>query len=33
LTLVLHPTDGELGDVDFYLAGIWLEVTRKCLTA
>ena len=33
LTLVLHPTDGQLGDVDFYLAGIWLEVTRKCLTA
>lgn len=33
LTLVLHPTDGELGDVDFYLAGIWLEATRKCLTA
>ena len=33
LTLVLHPTDGELGNVDFYLAGIWLEATRKCLTA
>jgi hypothetical protein len=33
LTLVLHPTDGELGDVDFYLAGLWLEGKRKCLTA
>lgn len=33
LTLVLHPTDGQLGDVSFYLAGIWLEATRKCLTA
>jgi len=33
LTLVLHPKDTELGDVDFYLAGIWLEVTRKCLTS
>lgn len=33
LTLVLHPKDTELGNVDFYLAGIWLEVTRKCLTS
>lgn len=32
LTLVLHPKDTELGDVDFYLSGIWLEVTRKALT-
>jgi hypothetical protein len=33
LTLILNPTDGQLGDVDFYLSGLWLEVTRKCLTA
>lgn len=32
LTLVLHPKDTELGDVDFYLCGIWLEATRKALT-
>jgi len=33
LTVVFHPKDGELGTDDFILSGIWLEVTRKCLTA
>jgi hypothetical protein len=33
LTLVLHPKDTELGDVDFYLHGIWLEGTRSHLTS
>ncbi len=33
LTLVLHPKDGECSDVDFYLAGLWLEATRKNLTS
>jgi len=32
LTLILHPKDGELGTDDFFLAGIWLEGKRKCLT-
>ena len=33
LTLIFHPTDGELGTDDFYLSGIWLEYTRKQLTS
>ncbi|MCL4502481.1 MAG: DUF2190 family protein, partial [Deltaproteobacteria bacterium] len=33
LTLVFNPTDGELPADDFVLAGLWLEVTRKCLTS
>jgi hypothetical protein len=33
LTLIFNPTDGELGTDDFVLAGVWLEVTRKCLTS
>lgn len=33
LTLIFNPTDGELPADDFVLAGIWLEVTRQCLTS
>lgn len=33
LTLIFNPTDGELPADDFVLAGVWLEVTRKCLTS
>jgi len=33
LTIVFHPTDGELGTDDFLLLPPWLEVTRKCLTS
>jgi hypothetical protein len=32
LTLVMHPTDGQLGTDDFVMLHPWLEVTRKCLT-
>jgi hypothetical protein len=33
LTLIFNPTDGELPADDFALAGVWLEVTRRILTA
>ena len=33
LTLIFNPTDGQLPADDFVLAGLWLEVTRKCLTS
>jgi hypothetical protein len=33
LTLIVNPTDGQLGTDDFVLQVPWLEVTRKCLTA
>jgi hypothetical protein len=33
LTIVFHPTDGELATDDFVLLPPWLEVTRKCLTS
>jgi hypothetical protein len=33
LTLIFNPTNGELPADDFVLAGLWLEVTRKCLTS
>jgi hypothetical protein len=33
LTLIMHPTDGELGINDFILLTPWLEITRKCLTS
>ncbi len=33
LTLIFNPTDGELATDDFVLAGVWLEVTRQCLTS
>jgi hypothetical protein len=33
LTLIVNPTDGQLGTDDFVLQIPWLEVTRKCLTA
>lgn len=33
LTLIFNPTDGQLPTDDFVLAGVWLEVTRKCLTS
>jgi hypothetical protein len=33
LTLIFNPTDGELPADDFVIAGVWLEVTRQCLTA
>jgi hypothetical protein len=33
LTLIFNPTDGELPADDFVLAGLWLEVTRRILTA
>ena len=33
LTLIFNPTDGQLGTDDFALAGVWIEATRKILTA
>jgi hypothetical protein len=33
LTLIFNPTDGQLPADDFVLAGVWLEVTRQCLTS
>lgn len=33
LTLIFNPTDAELPADDFVLAGVWLEATRKILTA
>jgi len=33
LTLTLQPTDGLLGTDDVILLGVWLEYTRKLLTA
>lgn len=33
LTLIFNPTDGQLPADDFVLAGLWLEVTRQCLTS
>lgn len=33
LTLIVNPTDGQLGTDDFVLQPPWLEITRKCLTS
>jgi hypothetical protein len=33
LTLLINPKDGELGTDDFFLAAVWLEGKRKCLTS
>ena len=33
LTVIFNPKDGQLPADDFALAGIWLEVTRQCLTS
>ncbi len=33
ITLIINPTDGELGNDSFYLYGTWIEYTRKILTS